>query len=260
MSNDCLLLLAMVLCLAACKPQAPADEPDQTSASEEGERPVEADPAPPDPAETLSNRITALMEGHYTAAISAHNAVVRGDLDGLRYHLDRLHQAALPPGAPADWAPTYARLQETAGRGAAVTDLVGAAAVVGSVAEACGNCHVAAGAAALYPPQAEPEGTGLQGAMHSHLWASERLWQGVVDPSGGGWDLGAQHLLDTQVFEGVADSMHISEEVLVREAFLREIGREALQTSSLEARGELYGRVLTSCAGCHTEFGVNVGE
>lgn len=239
MRNRRTLWWSFAICLlVACKP-SPEDAPPAAEEEPEGLTEVER---------------VALMEGHYTTAISAHDALIRGDLDAVRYHLLRLEGQVLPRQAPDSWGPFNQRMREAAGGISGVSEIEGAAPVMAGVVEACGVCHMTVELGDVYRRPLFPEGSGLEVAMRGHQWASERLWEGVTGPWDYSWNLGAQELLETDVFQRAADQR--SDSLVEQEALVRGIAQSALDTADLHERAEIYGRLLTTCAACHRQVGV----
>jgi len=198
-----------------------------------------------------------LMESHYNAAISSHDALIRGNLKILRSQLVKIETQMLPDAAPQNWTPHHTRLRKAASGATTASSLDAAATVMSSVAEACGACHAAVGVGKIYfwpaPPDKDDK---LKTAMRTHQWATERLWEGVTGPFGEAWDRGAAALSETRVFEDKGDTIKSS--LLAREAALRDIGKTAKQTTGLHKRAIIYGRLLTTCAECHHEAGISI--
>jgi cytochrome c553 len=199
-----------------------------------------------------------LMERHYEATILSHDALIQGDLETMRKQLARLARQKLPANAPQGWSPFHARLQEAARSGASnITTLQEAGSVMAEVAEACGACHAAQKVENIYYWPAPPEDEkSLKSTMHTHQWASERLWEGVTGPFAEAWPRGASALAEGRIFKGEGDEVKAS--LRAREDELREMGRSAMAASGLHARALAYGRLLTRCAACHREAGVSI--
>jgi len=254
MRSHWIYVVGLVLTLAACRPQA--EEPTTEVETPEGsgeEAETEAGEDTNEVPEQTVDEAAALMEGHYVTAMSANNAVVRGNLEEFRYHLGRLAQNAEPEGAPESWQPHAQRLGETAAAGSTATDSVSAAVAVGRGGEVCGQCPIEHGIELIYGSLAMPEGTGVGAAMRGHEWASERMWEGIVDPSAEGWQAGSDQLASLDVLANLSDP---SDELRHLETLLKELAIEAQVATTHSDRAQLYGRLLMSCSGCHTEANV----
>ena len=124
-----------------------------------------------------------------------------------------------------------------------------------SMAAACGQCHTAVGAPLrLDDPSAVPEGDDLGSHMVRHLWAADRMWDGLMSPSDELWSAGATALADDPLFLGGPEDRGAEIDRLAREA--HQIATEARRTGDTDARAELYARLITGCAGCHALAGV----
>lgn len=201
--------------------------------------------------------MVAVMEGHYTSAIAAHDALIRGDLATLRARLGELATQALPTGAPQTWRPLHARLQSAARESARATTLEAAGPAMGGVVEACGACHQTLGTGPIYRRPLPSEGTTqVEQAMLGHQWATERLWEGITGPREEAWHRGAAAIAARRVF---AEGAGTTPALLAREAALRSAGQSAMSTAGLHERAMAYGQLLSTCADCHREALVPLG-
>ncbi|MDH3974605.1 MAG: hypothetical protein OEV42_10045 [Deltaproteobacteria bacterium] len=199
----------------------------------------------------------AVMEKHYDSAILSHDALIQGNLEALRRRLSQIETQTLPPAAPESWRPHHARLRKAARSAAGISSLEKAGPVMGAVAEACGACHAALGVGTFYYwPSPPDEKGGVEREMRTHQWATERLWEGVTGPFQEAWYRGAAALAEARVFGN--EGSGVKNSLLNREAELRDLGRTAKATKGLHERAVIYGRLLTTCAGCHQEAGVSI--
>ena len=200
----------------------------------------------------------AVMERHYEVAILSHDALIQGDLEKMRRRLLRIVKQELPASAPKSWRPRHARLHEAARSASGISSMESAGSVMGDVAEACGACHAALGVGNIYFWPAPPdEDDKFKTAMRTHQWATERLWEGVTGPFEEAWPRGAEALADIRLFEDDGDDT-VKSSLRAREGKLREMGRKAKAATGLHERALIYGRLLTTCAGCHKEAGVSI--
>lgn len=196
----------------------------------------------------------ALMERHYRSAIAAHDALVRGDVGAVRTDLGSLAAQPAPAGAPASWSPYDARLRAAARDAHNAKDVNEAATALANVVEACGTCHERLGAGPDYHKPPRQAGTSrVETEMLGHRWASERLWEGVTGPWDDAWQRGAAALAKANVFPPDAGE---SDALRAQEAALRALGEQALRSHGIHDRSVLYGRMLGTCASCHTLAGV----
>ncbi len=206
------------------------------------------DPAPQtEPTFTEVDKVN-LMEQHYESAITAHDMVIQGNLPSFREHLAEVAAQSLPARAPADWRAPHRTMQEAAGGAATADDLASAAIVMGAVVGACGSCHEALGQGPVYrkpsPPKSEDP---LKEQMLAHQWATERLWEGITGPWNEAWRRGVEAVAKSSVFPTGSDPALIE-----FENALRRVGEEASLSTGLSARSAAYGKLLATCAACHT--------
>jgi len=214
-------------------------------------------PAQASQAEMTEVERVALMEEHYTAAILGHDALIQGDLKMLRSQLSRIAKQELPPSAPQSWKPHHSKLHKAASNADKISDLETAASVIADIAEACGSCHAALKAKYMYYwPSPPDEDEKHKTTMHTHQWATERLWEGVTAPFKPAWDRGASALAEVQIFGG--DNEKVKSSLRKLETDLREIGRTANTTAGLHKQAKVYGQLLTTCAQCHKEAGITI--
>jgi cytochrome c553 len=205
--------------------------------------------------------MVAAMEAHYSVVILAHDALLQGNVETFRSQLALVPGQELPTTSPQQWLPFHEALQAAAREGANVPDLDTAAIVLAQVVLACGTCHAALSTGPIYPAPAPDDGdNALETAMLDHKWATERLWEGVTGPWDNAWERGADSLATLQVFGEASPGPILSDELRRRESELREIGEEAKTTSALDDRAALYGRLLSTCGGCHQLIGVTFEE
>jgi mono/diheme cytochrome c family protein len=193
------------------------------------------------------------MYEHFEGATEVHSALVRGDMatarSAARWLATHEELSQLPPGSDG----LLAEMRMYAQRVSAASDLASAAQATSQLGRVCGSCH------AQYDvdPQfflgtAAPRGRGTQAEMARHVWASERMWQGMVGPLDQAWREGARELregwLDPQeVVSNPGDRAKVHE--LVRKVY--EIGTRAEKAPEPRERAELYGSFLTTCIDCH---------
>lgn len=218
---------------------------------------VTQEKAAPLRAEPTEVEMVAAMEAHYSVVILAHDAVLQGNLEAFRAQLTLASEQGLPPTAPPAWQPLHEQLRAAARDGMNAGDLEAAATALAQVVVACGTCHTALGSGPIYPAPAPDDGDDpVETAMLDHKWVTERLWEGVTGPWDNAWKRGAAALAATQVFGEADPNLTITDDLGRREDEFRAIGAEAGTAATLNERAALYGRLLATCGGCHTQVGV----
>jgi hypothetical protein len=93
--------------------------------------------------------------------------------------------------------------------------------------------------------------------MIGHMWAADRMWKGLVTPSAVSWNNGVAALAGAPLTEESfsADAENIDRVVaLARE--VHELAATGRRAPDLDARAEVMGRFLATCAECHQLLGV----
>lgn len=193
------------------------------------------------------------MHRNLSKAIDIQSGVVQGNLGKAReaaaWLLGREGMMAFPPEAEV----YEEEMLDHATRIAEATDLTLAGRQTGLLAAACGSCHQALNGGPRFVVGSDAPGGNTQEAqMVRHLWAVDRMWEGLVGPSDEAWSAGATALSETG--PALAPMFRISTPVPDIETLLGEINRLALQATeatSPQERGELYGTLLGTCNRCH---------
>jgi cytochrome c553 len=130
----------------------------------------------------------------------------------------------------------------------------------GQLAAACGSCHRALSGGPNFVVGSNAPGGGTQEAhMVRHLWAADRMWEGLVGPSEESWVAGARALARTET--SLAPTFRAAIPPGVLEGLLSEVSllaEEALSATGQNERGDVYGRMLFTCNRCHALAGVFV--
>lgn len=259
------LMLIVPSCtpLAESAPSAPATVP-QTPASPSPATTTSVAPAstaapdaPTPPADTpttgeatpSSTAVQRDMLRHDELAEKSRAAIVAGDLDAFRLGMEIAAVQPLP-GKLADQASTFVARARV---GANVNDVVEASRALGQVGAACAECHKAV-PRDRYPATGFEEGdNNVIDRMQRHWWATDALWQGLVQPDDGAWQVGAQTLADQSLTR--VPGFPETAEAKARAAGLQAAARAALLAKGAEGRGKAFGELIAQCAGCHQALG-----
>lgn len=200
-------------------------------------------PPPPD----LGDR----MFDHFHAAGQIQTALIVGDLEGVRQ--------------PAAWLANseqfddldgsedgVQRVRAAASRIEDATSIRQAARAAGQLAGACAGCHEAANDGPRFHEADTPDegGTAIDHMMR-HLWAMDRMWEGLISGSTETWIAGASAIADEHPEGALSNPAAIGElgDRLHRQA-------SDARTAPVSRRPALYGELLETCAACHERTGV----
>lgn len=232
------LAAALALALASCQIEAYDTGPGRSHGR---------DPSLADAVVTANRR----MHQRFTAAQRLELGIVHGDLAGA--HADARELAELDqPDALARWQPYFASIRDAARQIENSPGIVGAARLTAELGRRCARCHEAIGARIAFPAEPAPPGDPrLVVQMVSHQWAAEQMWQGLIGPSDARWLAGARALSQAPLHI-VAQAVTPSSELDIDDvARIRLYARRAQAAGSQDARADLFGAMLGTCAHCH---------
>lgn len=208
-------------------------------------------PPPPGSSGGLGAQLQALaqrMHARYGGAQRLEEAIARSDLP--RAHTEA-HTVSLldEPDVLPTWRPYFEAVAETARQLETSGDITAAAKLFGTLGVRCAHCHDASGARLVLPP---PSVLAAGSAtMAEHQKAALEMWEGLMAPSDVHWRAGALALTTvplTMVAQAVTPS---SEQDVDDVAKVRLYARRALDAGDHEARAEVFGSLLATCAHCH---------
>lgn len=193
------------------------------------------------------------MDKHFVEAVAIREAIIGGDLYGVRKPGAWLTQHPAVSQMPSEWVPYMAKLRAAASLVATSRNLDEAASAMGSLSLSCGRCHSALDATLTFERPPVPAATDdVRGRMQRHSWAAARMWEGVVIPSDESWNLGAGVLSDAPMSPSkVAGDGPINPKLAILTEAVQRLGTKASAEKDQVARGALFGALLSTCANCH---------
>jgi mono/diheme cytochrome c family protein len=201
------------------------------------------------------------MHGHLDHISEIKHAVIAGDLEATRKPAIWLATHDAPEGLTGAWLPYVEEMRRYAARAAEAEDLVAAAGAISEIARTCGDCHRASGFSIAFGFDERPpsDQQSLMTQMQRHLWAADRMWEGLIGPSDVAWNRGAHILSEVNlVSSDIAESgtagasaAENQEQISALLGRARGMGEMGSQAVSVELRSGLYGEFLSSCASCH---------
>ncbi|MDH5589171.1 MAG: hypothetical protein OEZ65_02560 [Gemmatimonadota bacterium] len=202
-------------------------------------------------APTSGNTLPAHMYAHYRQVGEIQTAVIRGEMESVRQPARWLATHEDHPDLPRGVLSPMDELRREARRVEISTTLEEAALGAAALGATCGTCHEAAGAGPRLEVRSMPaRGMDTQGHMLRHLWAADRMWEGLIGPSDETWMAGAVALSEAPLhLEGGAEAPG---EVSRLAAEVHTLGTEAHRTRDHSRRAGIYGRLLATCSRCHT--------
>jgi cytochrome c553 len=194
------------------------------------------------------------MHRQLNRTVDIQTGVVLGDLERAQraasWIATREEQEPLPPQGD----PYLEEIRNLASSIVGTDDLPTVAASVGQIAGACGSCHQATGGGPYFVVRsAQPEGESQAERMIRHLWAADRMWEGIVGPSDEAWRAGARALAESEpVFSQVIQAANSPPEAERSLSSVTTLARQALTVTDQGDRAEVYGQILNTCNACHS--------
>lgn len=193
------------------------------------------------------------MGEHFSSVVTIQNAVIRGDLEGVResarWIADHEKGQGLPPTADS----YLAAMKNLARQTAEAKDLAGAAQAASMMATTCGTCHAATRAKPAMPVAApsQPENPTAS-HMIDHQMAVDLMWEGIIKPSDDSWKKGAARLKGTPMAaKELPDDPALTKEIKDFEVKVHELADKAEHAQGSKARAAIYGEIISGCGSCH---------
>lgn len=238
-----LLMLATVVpaCPDASTPSPSEEQPPTSARRGDGRGPVES----------VERTATIMMPGHFADLLEVHSALIRGSVADAR-----VAAASIVDERPSvmleSWAPYLYATHDAALAVSKASDLKTAAVSAAELARTCGSCHSAQAANLSRTTSVAPSTDGDDKAtMRRHAWAFGRLWEALVLPSDEAWKAGVDAFVELP--ECAADLSGEQDRDAIRRArdTVRASEKAARDATTWEARAEIYGTLLPTCASCH---------
>lgn len=195
------------------------------------------------------------MQEHFDAIRVIERAIVVGDTESAKEQARWLAEHATL-SAVAKYPDEVKAVQIAAQALVHSESLALMASGAAHLASLCGGCHLATTSVTSFEWTPAPaENGGAKERMQRHLWAMDRLWEGLVGPSDMSWQEGAAVLLSKPF---PAEALLIDGRPLPdAEHRLRKItalAKEASGAARASDRARVYGELLATCSACHAQF------
>lgn len=244
--------LSIGLLVGACDRGAPVVPTPAESPGAPSDEAGEAADAQPAEEQAASDSPRAHMRHHFERVVLAQDALIAGDVRTARDHLRQVADHEPVEGLPAGGQSVMQMLRRAAAEGARGASHAEVADGFARALRQCGGCHQAVGQPVDLPPQGLTEiGGDVQAAMHRHVWAIDRLMDGLVAPSALSWQVGAEALHE----EAISEDAVPGPQARALAGRLHELGGKARDERDSDRRAALYGQMLGTCASCHALAG-----
>lgn len=187
------------------------------------------------------------MHENFDLVRSVEKLLVRGKLDEAQNLASAIFRAPDEPGL-APFAPEAIEVRGRASAVATASSIEEALRAEAKLATACASCHAATGASPEFRSAAQPppDKATIDARMARHVWATDRLWEGIIGDADDSWRAGLDVLAATPLpWKTFDKDRGLLGRRLQR---LAEDGRKATR----EDRARAYGEMLVTCAACHS--------
>ncbi len=195
------------------------------------------------------------MFAHFMQVGVIQSAVVSGDVGATRRPARWLasHPAEQFPAAAE---PALEQMRAEARIMLAQDELTDIARSLARMGTACGNCHrITDGGPHLRIEEAPPLTSAPEGHMNRHVWAVDRLWEGIIGPSDAAWAAGAAALVGAPLTFGAGTATSDQADQLARK--VHDLATRAGAASEPKDRAAVYGELLQTCTLCHEALGLH---
>jgi hypothetical protein len=189
------------------------------------------------------------MKSHFTQVATIRAAVVAGNIDGAIEPARLIVEMQGVDTLPKVWRSSVRELQAASARIRQTPDLPGAAGAVADIGMTCGGCHVELNGPKVKVKEPPVDGSSVAARMKRHLWATERLWEGLYGPSDEAWAAGAKVLATERLPDEVLEPGGVHAKSLAGRFF--KLANTAVATKDGEKRARAYASLLATCAPCH---------
>lgn len=225
-----------------------------TTTSSDGSPKTKPQPHPDRSVEIQLSPLQQAMGEHWELATWVRDAVIAGQIDEVPQAAGLLGAHEPSPAVP-NWTPFVDEMRAHARDAEHAEAIAEVADATAQIAVTCGKCHVETGAIVRIDEPAPVEG-GSETVTHmrKHEWAAHAMWDGLVEPSDEKWLAGAellgeQPLHQSEFFRGWL----VTKEIATLGTKVHDIGVRA-RTADPDARGAIYGELITTCAECHSQL------
>lgn len=189
------------------------------------------------------------MRSHFKETALIRTAVIDGVLSDAAAPAETLGDVDRLGRIEPGWQSSIDVLQYAAKRIRRSSDVPAIAAAIADIGIACGACHKASGGPKVTleaPPAADGS---LAVRMRRHVWATERLWEGIFVPSDASWKAGTAALSGESFPKELLDKGDVHARSSADR--FKSLVATAASKKTPQERGQLYATLLETCSACH---------
>jgi mono/diheme cytochrome c family protein len=195
------------------------------------------------------------MFTHFARIGEIQSALILADLERAQRAGRWMAEHPSSEGLAPEWDSYVNQMRLDARAVETSANLEEAALAASRLAQTCGACHMATGPGLRFVSASAPDQGDTRAAhMLRHLWAVDRMWEGLIAPSDDAWTAGADALTGDplgrdELPAGYGRAAAIADRV-------HELGERAESLPQGTGRAGVYAELVTTCAQCHAMIGV----
>jgi cytochrome c553 len=190
-----------------------------------------------------------MMRAHFKDALLIRQAVIAGKPEEAVEPAKVLSVIESLDDLPPGWQSFVERMQQAARHVVHGAGMAQVAAATADLGVACGQCHRQQGGPTFSNEPPPADGPSVEQRMKRHVWATERLWDGLVIPSNEAWTIGSRALVDSPFPEEVLKPGGAPARSAA--ADFQKLVAQAPAKNTAEQRAALYAQLLVTCGTCH---------
>ncbi len=194
-----------------------------------------------------------LMRAHFKETELIRAAIITGKLNNAVAPAKALTNTEGMGKIPPKGEPAVELIKAASGRIGNSPDAPAVAAATADIGVACGNCHRSTNGPKLQVGKPPAAGTTVASRMARHVWATDRLWEGLYVPSDAAWAAGADALGGDAFPEEVRKKGGVHGRAAADR--LATLVATAGSKKTPADRAAVYASMLETCAACHGVMG-----
>ena len=195
------------------------------------------------------------MHGHHDAMKAIQGAIIAGVLDGTREPATWLLEHEEPADLSAAGSDYIDAVRSAASALLEADSLESAGEAASQMGLACGACHVASGVTVEFDEVERPSDKEKERPhMQRHQWAADRMWEGLIGPSGVAFSRGANLLFESPVKPEVLAKHGGGDAAVGMSRRIHQLAANATTVSEPVEQAEVYAEFIANCGACHSEL------
>lgn len=236
---------------ASAAPEPSASAPASAPSAAQSAAPAKQEPPPPAKPDIAppGSSVDRIMQAHFKDALLIREAVIAGKPERAAEPASVFAKLENFDSLPKGWRPFVERMKQAAQRVQDGASPAQTAAATADLGVSCGLCHKQHNGPAASKEPVPEAGTTVASRMRRHVWATERLWEGLAIPSDEAWKAGVKELGREPFPKEVLKEGGVHARSAASD--LGKLIATASNKRTVEERAGLYAELLVACGTCH---------